>query len=172
MTTPVRHRPTRARIGFAVVALMLVGTILAVNQAAEAALADGRSIDLRLLHLLLVYNPGAAFSLGAGLPAWVVLGVTGAITAAVAFYGWRTSPTAPVTRRIGLAAILAGALANLLDRASDGVVTDYLHTGWFPTFNLADTLITLGAGLLILSTLRHPKPSGPQDTTTAARPTD
>ena len=172
MTAPAQHRPARTRISFTATAVVLAGTILAANQAAETDLADGRSIDLRLLHLLLVYNPAAAFSLGAGLPAWVVLGVTGVITAAVAFHGWRTAQTAPVTRRVGLAAILAGALANLLDRASDGVVTDYLHTGRFPTFNLAGTLITLGAGLLILSTLRRPNPSGPQDTTTAARPTD
>ncbi len=38
-----------------------------------------------------------------------------------------------------------GAAANLVDRAADGVVTDYLHSSWWPTFNLADTFIVLGA---------------------------
>ena len=33
----------------------------------------------------------------------------------------------------------------------DGVVTDYLHTGWWPTFNLADTAIVVGALLLVLT---------------------
>ena len=37
----------------------------------------------------------------------------------------------------------------------DGLVTDYLHTGWFPTFNLADWLITLGAVGAVLGLLRE-----------------
>lgn len=39
-----------------------------------------------------------------------------------------------------------------------GVVTDYFHSGWFPTFNLADTAIVTGAGLLVLTTARHGTP--------------
>ena len=42
-------------------------------------------------------------------------------------------------------AVLGGASANLIDRALNGHVTDYLHTGWWPTFNVADTCIVLGA---------------------------
>ena len=56
---------------------------------------------------------------------------------------------------VGFAAVLAGALSNLADRATDGVVTDYFHTGWYPTFNLPDVLITIGAVLILLSTLRQ-----------------
>lgn len=164
MTTPARSRATRSQIGFLTTALVLAGTILVVNYAAATTLADGRSIDLGLISLRLIYNPGVAFSLGAGLPAWVVLGVTGVITAAIAVYGFRTAQITPLTGRIGLAAILAGAAANLIDRAGDGVVTDYLHTGWFPTFNLADTFITLGAALLILATARDPSQANKQNT--------
>jgi signal peptidase II len=50
--------------------------------------------------------------------------------------------------------VLAGASGNLIDRAADGVVTDYLHAGWFPTFNGADVLLTLGAIALVLASLR------------------
>ena len=60
--------------------------------------------------------------------------------------------------RIALAALLTGALANLADRASDGVVTDYLHTGWWPTFNLADTLIVIGGVLLPSANSEHHRP--------------
>jgi signal peptidase II len=84
----------------------------------------------------------------------VVTSVTGLITLALASYGWRTAPTTRLLARIALAALLAGALANLADRASDGVVTDHLHTGWWPTFTLADTLIVIGGVLLALSRLR------------------
>ncbi|WP_255375872.1 signal peptidase II [Saccharomonospora sp. CUA-673] len=61
--------------------------------------------------------------------------------------------------RLGLAAVPAGAVANLIDRGVDGAVTDYLHTGWFPTFNLADVFITGGGALLVLASLRTTSPS-------------
>lgn len=155
MTAPARPRPARARIGVAVTAVSLVAIALATTRVARAALADGHSAGLGLLQLRLTYNPGVAFSLGAGLPTWPVLALTALITAGVGFYAWRSAPATPTPGRIGLAAVLAGALSNLLDRAVNGAVTDYLHTGWFPTFNLADTLITVGAALLILTTLRQ-----------------
>lgn len=125
---------------------------------AAQALSGGRSIDLGLLQLRLAYNPGVAFSLGANLPSWIVLTATALVTAGLAVYAWRAAATATRIVRLGLAAVLAGAIANLLDRGFDGVVTDYLHTGWWPTFNLADTLITCGGALLILATL-HPTPA-------------
>ena len=40
--------------------------------------------------------------------------------------------------------MIGGALANVIDRAGDGEVTDFLHTGWWPTFNLADTFLIIG----------------------------
>ena len=40
--------------------------------------------------------------------------------------------------------MIGGALANVIDRAGDGEVTDFLHTGWWPTFNIADIYITTG----------------------------
>ena len=67
------------------------------------------------------------------------------ITAAVAVAAWRIAPRTNLAQRIGLAAVLGGATANLIDRVINGHVTDYLHTGWWPTFNLADTCIVLGA---------------------------
>lgn len=44
--------------------------------------------------------------------------------------------------------MIGGAVANLVDRARDGVVTDYLHTGWWPTFNLADTFLVTGFSVI------------------------
>lgn len=52
--------------------------------------------------------------------------------------------------------VLGGAAGNLLDRVGDGVVTDFISVGRWPTFNLADTAITVGALVLIgLSLLDH-----------------
>ena len=60
--------------------------------------------------------------------------------------------------RIGLALVLGGALGNLCDRVVNGTVTDfvevYVGTHYFPAFNVADSSITVGAGLLLLDMWR------------------
>lgn len=140
--------------------LGLVVASVAAGRAAERALADGGQVELALLQLRLTYNTGAAFSLGAGLPDGVILVVTAVISAAIAIYTWRIAPGASWTTRLGLVAVLAGAVSNLIDRADDGAVIDYLHTGWWPTFNLPDTLITVGGGVLVLAAVRSGPESG------------
>ncbi|GAA4718609.1 hypothetical protein GCM10023198_47760 [Promicromonospora umidemergens] len=144
----------RARVGLAATAAVLAALDLGLKAWARRALADGTSVDLQVIQLRLTFNPGVAFSLGDTLPSGVVLGVTGLIVAGLAVFAWRTARTATWPARLGLAAMLAGAVANLADRAADGVVTDYLHSGWFPTFNLADVFLTLGAATLVLASLR------------------
>ena len=143
-----------ARAALVAGALGLAGTDLALKVMAEQTLGRGRTVDLGLLDLRLAYNSGAAFSLGSELPTWLIVAVTGVITAGVAVFMWRAAADASWLMLIGLSAVLAGATANLADRAVDGVVTDYLHTGWWPTFNLADVCITLGAATIALALLR------------------
>ncbi|HEY8242099.1 MAG TPA: signal peptidase II, partial [Casimicrobiaceae bacterium] len=59
----------------------------------------------------------------------------------------------------GLALILGGAIGNLIDRLWLGHVTDFVLVHWrgwtFPAFNVADSGITIGAGLLILDSFRQ-----------------
>lgn len=62
--------------------------------------------------------------------------------------------TAALPVVLALAAMLGGAVANVIDRAGDGLVTDYLHTGWFPTFNLADVFVVTGAAALVVASWR------------------
>lgn len=97
-------------------------------------------VGLGIGRLQLSHNSGVAFSLGNGLPTWAVLGLTSMITLGmvVAILGY-LRPLVPA----GL--VLGGAVGIVVDRAGDGVVTDFLWLGWFPTFNLADSAITLGA---------------------------
>lgn len=156
MTTnePARAGVTRTRIALAATAAALAALDLGLKTWASRALADGAAVDLRVIQLRLAFNPGVAFSLGDTLPSPVVLGVTGLIVAGLAVFAWRATRTATLPAQMALAAILAGAIANLADRAADGVVTDYLHTGWFPTFNLADVFITLGGAALVLTAMR------------------
>ena len=61
---------------------------------------------------------------------------------------------------MGLALILGGAIVNLWDRLTIGQVVDFLLFHWrgwsYPAFNVADSAITVGAGLLIVDSFRHP----------------
>lgn len=60
---------------------------------------------------------------------------------------------------ISLGLILGGALANIVDRIDDGVVTDFISVGSFPTFNVGDSFITVGVAFLLLREYRRKRPS-------------
>jgi len=116
-------------------------------------------------NLVRVHNTGAAFSFLAGATGWqrwffVALG-----TVAAVFIVW-------MLRRHGgqklfgwaLALILGGALGNVVDRLLHGHVVDFIQLHWrgwyFPSFNVADSAITVGAGLLILDELLRVRRAG------------
>ena len=69
---------------------------------------------------------------------------------------------------VGLALILGGAIGNVIDRIRIGQVVDFLlvyHGTWsWPAFNVADSAITIGAGLLILDSFRQRRADEPQAT--------
>ena len=126
---------------------------------AEARLPP-EGVEAGPVDLLLGYNSGVAFSLGANAPTAVVVAVTATITTGIAVAAWRVARWGRRSLRAALTLVLGGAVANLLDRSPDGVVTDYLHTGWWPTFNLADVGIVVGGALLAVTTWRHEERSG------------
>lgn len=163
-TVTTRRSVTRRRIVVAAGVAAVAAVDLSAKAWAETSL--DAPIPLGPIDLRLAYNPGVAFSMGAGAPTWLVVAVTAAVTAGVAVVTWRAAGEPARLRLTALALVLGGATANLVDRARDGVVTDYLHSGWFPTFNLADTTIVTGAGLLVLAAARHRTP----DTTVASEP--
>lgn len=169
MTEPVRTgRPTvRGRVVAAVVVGALLALELLVKELAKQHLSD-RAIDVGFIDLRLVFNTGVAFSLGNTVPVGVVVAVTGLITAGIVVYAWRTAEEYGPVARAAVLAIIAGAAANLVDRAVDGAVTDYLDLGWWPVFNLADVFIVTGGAVVVLSALKGspkspPTASGPQD---------
>lgn len=142
------------RVVIGLTTVLVAGVDLGAKAWATSALRD-RVIELGPLDLRLGYNSGVAFSIGADAPPWLVVAVTGAITTVVAVLAWRAATMGSRAQHVGLALVLGGAVANLVDRAGDGVVTDYLHTGWWPTFNMADVAIVTGALLLLVASLRH-----------------
>jgi signal peptidase II len=112
-------------------------------------------------------NTGAAFSLFADSPApWktgLLIAFSGIALVVVSLLLWRNHHAHRVTG-IGLALIMGGALGNLWDRLARGRVVDFLlfyfkRYQW-PVFNLADSAIVVGAGLLVLEILFHQSSAG------------
>ena len=106
------------------------------------------------LNLALRYNPGIAFGLfpaRSSLAIVLTIAVQLAVMTGLAVLLLRTRDAFV---RISYAAILSGALGNLIDRVLNGAVTDYIDLflgSWhWPTFNLADAFISLGLAGLIL----------------------
>ena len=110
--------------------------------------------------LVLVYNPGAAFSFLSTAPGWqreLFIGIAAVASVLIVYLMRRNA--ADRLFCFALSLILGGALGNLIDRLLLGAVVDFLHFHvaqyYWPAFNLADSAITCGAGLLIWDSLRR-----------------
>ena len=111
-------------------------------------------------NLVRAHNPGEAFSFLAGASGWQRWFFTGLAIAASIFITWMLRKDG--NQRLlatALALIMGGAIGNAIDRVWHGYVIDFLqfhYKGWaFPSFNVADSAITLGAVLLIVDELRR-----------------
>lgn len=106
-------------------------------------------------NLHLAYNEGAAFSFLATHPyrAQVLTAITIGIVSYLLFWLLKLSSEKLLLTKISLSLIIGGALGNLIDRFQYGHVIDFIQvhykTFYWPTFNIADTAITIGALLLI-----------------------
>ena len=109
------------------------------------------------LELRLVHNPGAAWGMLAGRR----LVLAGVSVAMLALLAWnRRDLCATRLSRLAFGLLAGGIVGNLVDRAlrAGGLVVDFLHVHWrdawdFPTFNVADSAICIGVGLLLLASL-------------------
>ncbi|MFJ5958225.1 signal peptidase II [Paenarthrobacter sp. NPDC092416] len=159
---PANRTSRRIRVLLVVVAAALAAADLIVKAVAEAVLSAGATNDVGPINIRLVYNRGVAFSMGAGLPAWAVIAGTGVILAALLWFLLAAAPGMSLLSRTGAALLLGGATGNFIDRLDGQGVVDYLHSGWFPTFNLADVFVTTGVAVMILGTVLSPRPR-PED---------
>lgn len=120
-------------------------------------------------------NPGAAFSMladaGPLVRKLVLIGLSSIVLVFVGLLLWRApkstggaaSEANDLLMQWGLTLVFGGALGNLIDRIFRGTVTDFIQvfigSYEFPSFNVADSAITIGAGLLIIDLLRNRKTS-------------
>jgi signal peptidase II len=114
---------------------------------------------LPVLNFTLHHNSGAAFSFlsdAAGWQRWFFSGIAAVVSVVLCLWMARLKP-AEWLLALSLALILGGAIGNLFDRLLRGYVVDFISVhyagSYFPTFNVADSAITVGAALMILDTL-------------------
>jgi len=146
--------------------LWLSSVVVVLDQLTKYIAESG--LDYRLpvnvftgLNMTLVYNRGAAFSFlsdAGGWQRWFFMGFSIIISIALVYW-LRSVDKNRLYLASGLALILGGAIGNLIDRSLYGHVIDFIdvyYSSWhYPAFNIADSAITLGAGLLILDMFTH-----------------
>lgn len=149
-------------------ALLVLVLDLATKRWASAALEYGRPVEIfSWFNITLHHNAGAAFSFLSDAGGWQrqFFAMVATVISAVLVVWLYRMPREQKLLALSLALILGGALGNLWDRVTLGYVVDFIsvhYAGYyFPTFNLADSAITAGAGCMLLDTfLARPEKDG------------
>lgn len=143
--------------------LLLALLVVALDQLSKWLIVTQIMVSARVLHvtpffdLVLNWNPGISFGLFNSAPEiarYLFVLIAGVIIGGLLSWLWRVERPILVAA-IGL--VIGGAIGNVIDRLQFGAVTDFLyfHLGQydFPAFNLADSSITIGVGLILIDSL-------------------
>ena len=145
--------------------LWLSGLVIVVDQLTKfwimATFEDYEVLVIwPVFNLTLVYNTGAAFSFlsdAGGWQRWFFIGLAILVSLAMVLWMRQLQPRERLTG-YGLALVIGGAIGNVIDRIWLGKVVDFLQWHWedwyWPSFNVADSAITLGVVLLLVDGLR------------------
>jgi signal peptidase II len=145
-------------LGIAII-VILVDQLTKVAITRSFGYGEGRAVT-GFFNLVLVYNPGAAFSFLAAAGGWQRWAFTGlGVIAAVVICYLLRRHSAQKLFATSLSLIMGGAIGNVVDRVIHGHVIDFLdfHVDrWhWPAFNIADSAICIGAMLLVFDELRR-----------------
>ncbi|MBN9090470.1 MAG: signal peptidase II [Reyranella sp.] len=146
------------------VAMALVVATLVVDQLSKQLLLGylkeaGAAVSVidGFFRLVIVWNSGVSFGLLGGdrpLPAWLLSSV--AIAVCIGLFVWLRRTDRPLTGW-GIGLVMGGAIGNVIDRARWGAVFDFadFHVNqWhWPAFNVADSAIVVGVGLMLIDSL-------------------
>jgi signal peptidase II len=112
---------------------------------------ESRIVIPHVLWFTYVQNHAGAFGMfGSNAALLIVLAVA---VLALFWLSFRDSAAQSRTVRIAFGAIAGGAIGNIADRLHYGYVVDFIDLRWWPVFNVADSCITIGVALLIVTTL-------------------
>jgi len=144
------------------VTFLLTGLLIVVADQLSKAwirtnLSEGQSLfEVGFFQITHVHNTGAAFGLFRGQSFVLTIVAIIAVTI-ILVYGFVIYPRFPLPDRMGgklaLGLILGGTVGNLIDRLRFGYVTDFIDFGYWPSFNVADSAITVGAIIFIYAVL-------------------
>ncbi len=164
----------RTRLSRLLTLIVLVGSLVGCDRAAKLAASEHllgeppRTYANGVIRVQYAENRGAFLGLGDRLPErqrfWLLTVATGALLAVI---GWMLvlRPEGGALRFTALALILGGGVGNLVDRALEGYVVDFVSVGIGEVrtgiFNVADVAITAGAVLLLLEWLRGERTPSP-----------
>jgi len=153
--------------------LLLAGGVFLADRLTKTLIETGltlyesRTVIPGLFHIVHVRNQGIAFGLFNESPSagkTFVLVLLSVLALAGVGYALWTAAAAAAGQNTGLALILGGAMGNLFDRVRTGGVTDFLDffvgDYHWPAFNVADSAIVVGGGLLLVHLARGQKQAG------------
>ena len=152
---------------------VIAGTAIVADQLTKAIvslrLPTGEAVaTLGPFSIHHVQNSGIAFGLFSDSTT-VVIVLTGAAVAGMLVFFSRTAQRHPLLP-VALGLVIGGSIANLIDRVRLGHVTDFLDFAYWPAFNLADTFIVVGVGLLFASFVASDRTSSHLGTAPLSRP--
>lgn len=124
--------------------------------ATQMRLGEQRSVIGDFFLITSHRNTGAAFSILEG-QRWFFLVITPIVLIGIVWYMQKMKQSGSKMLFLGLSLILGGAVGNFLDRVLTGEVVDFLQFNFgnytFPIFNIADSGIVIGVGLVLLDSL-------------------
>ena len=146
---------------------LLAGLIFLLDQWVKLIIIENISLYERVkindfINITHQRNPGAAFSFLAdagGWQRWFLSTIAIAVCSYIVYWLKELEKENKILLPYGLSLVLGGALGNLFDRIMLGYVTDYFQVlifGWpFPSFNVADAAISIGAVLIIVDAVKN-----------------
>ncbi|HEY0778313.1 MAG TPA: signal peptidase II [Gemmatirosa sp.] len=149
-----------------VIAGALIAAIVAADQFTKHLAVSSlvphvpRDVVGTAVRFTLTFNPGAAFGMHLGRASWWAFPALTVLILGFLFRLYRSLPLNEHALRVAIAAVMGGALGNLIDRfRSPAGVVDFIDVGVgdvrFWTFNVADSAVSVGAVLLVLLLWRY-----------------
>ncbi|MBO8136549.1 MAG: signal peptidase II [Desulfotomaculum sp.] len=138
-------------------ALLVLIIDLAAKYLVQSTMELHQSIPVikNIFHITYILNPGAAFGILAYKTAFFIT-VTAVLMLGLAVF-YKRIMRETILVQVALGMVAGGAAGNLIDRIRYGKVVDFLDFQIWPVFNLADTAIVIGVGVLVLEVVRRPE---------------
>lgn len=158
MTDPTPRR--RSLLAFLVTVIIFTGLDLGTKEwvfdALKSVPGQQRDVWEGVFRLKLVRNPGMMWGLYQDVKPWAWIAIRGGVLVALIFF-FISLKTRSFWAQVAFGLVTAGAIGNVADNIIHGEVRDFLDFYWFefPTFNIADSCICVGAPLLLVLLWNH-----------------